>query len=62
MSWTVEDLFEAEAALRCAASKYSSTCGMHLSEDRKNLRTAARKYAAIAAQVESRMADCEASP
>lgn len=54
-NWTIEHLFAAEARLRCAASKYSSTYGMHLSEDRNELRDAARAYARIADEIEQAM-------
>lgn len=54
-NWTIEQLFVAEARLRCAASKYASTYGMHLSEDRKELRDAARAYARIADEIEQAM-------
>lgn len=53
--WTIEHLFVAEARLRCAASKYASTYGMHLSEDRKELRAAARAYAQVADAIERAM-------
>jgi hypothetical protein len=54
-AWTVERLFAAEARLRCAASKYSSTYGMHLASERQELRDAARAYAQIADEVEQAM-------